>query len=257
MLGVSIMLVIAMTGTASDWHYYCDHPGTGSKYNNLCDLSLSQTLKEIYGTWGGFSSSATLAALPSDEISSELIAFAISNGAQFLFSLLYLLLIYNITLISMEHEWGSYELQRRKPRATIVSGTPFEQSYFFQLPSKILLPLMTFAAAMHWLLGESISTIESTYTDPLGGLEHSVYSVTYAAYPIFLSTLLMVGQTVICWWAFTYRREGFIPQMYGSIRACCASTSELEDFGRGGIQWGDCESFSFFLFSIAAKGVDN
>lgn len=27
--------------------------------------------------------------------------------------------------------------------------------------------------------------------------------------------------------------------MYGSIRACCASTSELTDFGHGGILWGD------------------
>ncbi|KAJ8062584.1 hypothetical protein OCU04_009108 [Sclerotinia nivalis] len=156
----------------------------------------------------------------------------------------------------MEHEWGTFELQRKKPRATIVSGTTFEQSYFLQLPPKILLPLMTSAAAMHWLLGQSISTVESIYTDPVHVVEHSVYCVTYAAYPIFLSTLLMVGQTVICWWAFTYRREGFILQMYGSIRTCCASTSELEDFGNGGIQWGDLgmgESFRHAGFSAVAN----
>ncbi|TEY44889.1 hypothetical protein BOTCAL_0342g00130 [Botryotinia calthae] len=235
MLGVSIMLITLMVSKTTDYNHYCHNPAYNSSVYSECKISLSQTLKESFGTWGGFSSSVTLASLPSDKISSELIAFAISNGAQFLFSLLYLLLIYNITLISMEHEWGTFETERKKPRATIVSGTPFEQSYFLQLPSKILLPLMIFAAAMHWLLGESIATFESIYTDPAYGVEHSVYYVTYAAYPIFLSTVLMIGQTAICWWAFTYRREGFIPQMYGSIRACCASTSELEDFGRVGM----------------------
>ncbi|KAK8903492.1 hypothetical protein QC760_007966 [Botrytis cinerea] len=233
------MLITLMVSKTTDYNHYCHNPDYNPSAYSECDISLSQTLKQSFGTWGGFSSSVTLASLPSDKISSELIAFAISNGAQFLFSLLYLLLIYNITLISMEHEWGTFESERKRPRATIVSGTPFEQSYFLQLPSKILLPLMIFAAAMHWLLGESIATFESIYTDPAYGVEHSVYYVTYAAYPIFLSTVLMIGQTAICWWAFTYRREGFIPQMYGSIRACCASTSELEDFGRGGIQWGD------------------
>lgn len=43
--------------------------------------------------------------------------------------------------------------------------------------------------------------------------------------------------------------------MYGSIRACCASTSELEDFGRGGIQWGDCEFFFFFFFFVFFLGL--
>jgi hypothetical protein len=54
----------------------------------------------------------------------------------------------------------------------------------------------------------------------------------------------MVAMTVICWWAFTYTREGFIPQMYGSIRACCAATTELTDFGQQGIIWGDRKSSS-------------
>jgi hypothetical protein len=52
----------------------------------------------------------------------------------------------------------------------------------------------------------------------------------------------MIAMTVICWWAFTYTREGFIPQMYGSIRTCCASTTELTDFNRDGIIWGDCKT---------------
>ena len=45
--------------------------------------------------------------------------------------------------------------------------------------------------------------------------------------------------TGVCWWAFTYKREGFIPQMFGSIRTICAATTQLDDFPTSGIQWGD------------------
>ncbi|MCJ1287578.1 hypothetical protein MMC26_006930 [Xylographa opegraphella] len=45
--------------------------------------------------------------------------------------------------------------------------------------------------------------------------------------------------TSVCWWAFTYRREGFIPQLYGSVRACCSATTELDSFGKEGVMWGD------------------
>lgn len=45
--------------------------------------------------------------------------------------------------------------------------------------------------------------------------------------------------TAGCWWAFIYRREGFIPQMFGSIRTLCAATSNLHEFPAEGIHWGD------------------
>ena len=45
--------------------------------------------------------------------------------------------------------------------------------------------------------------------------------------------------TGVCWWAFTYRREGFIPQMFGSIRTLCSATTQLDDFPSKGIMWGD------------------
>lgn len=52
----------------------------------------------------------------------------------------------------------------------------------------------------------------------------------------------MMAMTATCWWA-SYTREGFMPQMFGSIRACCAATTELEDFREEGIQWGDRKCF--------------
>lgn len=177
MVAVSIMLIVAMASTAQDFHYTCNQSGTIWYGDYNCSKGLGKYLKQQYGTWGGFSSSATVSSLPSDSLGSEFVAFAISNGAQFLYSLLYLLLIYNLTLVSMEHEWGKWELERRRPRCTIVSGRPFEQSYFLQLPSRVLLPMMGFAALMHWLLGQAISTIETIYTDPEHGVEHSIYFV--------------------------------------------------------------------------------
>ncbi|TVY43133.1 hypothetical protein LSUB1_G001320 [Lachnellula subtilissima] len=239
MISVSIMIAVSMSGLTSDYHSYCPPRDDRTYYEYDCTVPLSWYLKDRFGTWGGFSSSASLGALPSDSLSSEFTAFAVSNGAQFLYSLLYLLLIYNLSLISMENEWGAWEEKRRRPRCTLVRGKQFEQSYFLQLPSKVLLPLMAYAALMHWLLGQAISTTETIFTDPEHKVEHSTYFVTFAAYPIFISTILMIAMTAVCWWAFTFTREGFIPQMYGSIRACCASTAELEDFAYEGIQWGD------------------
>ena len=177
MVVLSILLIVAMVSSTQDFHTECSGSPTIYYGSYDCSLGVRKYLKDQYGTWGGFSSSATLASLPSDSLGSEFMAFAISNGAQFLYSLLYLLLIYNLTLVSMEHEWGKWELNRRRPRCTIVSGRPFEQSYFLQLPSKVLLPMMGFAALMHWLLGQAISTVETIYTDPAHGVEHSIYFV--------------------------------------------------------------------------------
>lgn len=227
MLGASIYLLLSMIATSRSWHQECGK--LDQTPAEKCIAGLAAILKESHGTWGGFSSSATLAALPADSLGSEFLAFAISNGAQSLYSLLYLLLVYNLTLISMEHEWGAWETKRKKPRCTIVSGRQFEQSYFLQLPSRLIIPLMVYASLMHWLLGQAISTTETIYTDPLHKVEHSIYfvriysdsprnvltllQVTYASYPIFMSTILMISMTAVCWWAFTYTREGFIPQM--------------------------------------------
>ena len=51
----------------------------------------------------------------------------------------------------------------------------------------------------------------------------------------------MIAMTSVCWWAFTSSREGYMPQMYGSIRVICASTGSLKWFPADGIQWGDRE----------------
>lgn len=104
-----------------------------------------------------------------------------SNGAQFIYSLLYLLLIYNITLISQEYDWGELEHRRKRLRCTIVKGNSFKQDYFLQLPKKILFPIMTYSVVTHWMLGEALQTQEAVWMDhdPESGwhVEHSKYMV--------------------------------------------------------------------------------
>lgn len=177
MIAGSALIIHGMVSLTNYNQLVCEHPNPEVGETAGCQMNLTFRLKRIYGTWGGFSSSATLHTLPPDKLSSEILAFLISNGPQFMYSLLYLMLIYNLSLIRMEHEWGQWETTRKKPRCTIVSGKAFEESYFMQLPGKLIVPLMIYASLMHWLLGQAISTTESIFTDPVHKIEHSIYAV--------------------------------------------------------------------------------
>jgi hypothetical protein len=151
------------------------------------------------------------------------------------------MMIYNITLISQEYDWGKLEYRRKRIRTTLVSGTSFNQDYLLQLPKKILIPIMIYSILTHWMLGEALQTQEAIWLEDTKDrhIEHSKYIITYAAYPLWIATFLILLMTAVCWWAFTYKREGFIPQMFGSIRVIMASTSVLDDFPDNGVQWGD------------------
>lgn len=151
------------------------------------------------------------------------------------------MLIYNITLISQEWDWGKLEYTRKRIRTTIVAGSAFNQDYLLQLPRKILFPTMIYSILTHWMLGEALQTQEAVWLEHGNGrhVEHSRYTITYAAYPLWVATILILFMTGICGWAFTYKREGFMPTMYGSIRVIMAATTQLDDFPDNGIQWGD------------------
>lgn len=96
MLIVSIMVAVHMASEVTSWKDLC-HP----QISNLgCDSGLSSYLKSIFGTLGGFQGRGQLSTLAPDSLKSEILTFVVSNGAQLLYSLLYLLSIYNITLIS-------------------------------------------------------------------------------------------------------------------------------------------------------------
>ncbi|KAF2681141.1 hypothetical protein K458DRAFT_444963 [Lentithecium fluviatile CBS 122367] len=240
----SLAVAVPLGMSMSSINEQCDFEASyGYYYDSSCKMSKAQRVAMQSGGWGGFNSSIRVAELPPDELKNEFISFCISNGAQFIYSLLYLLLIYNITLVSQEKDWGTLEHRRKRLRCTIVKGPSFKEDYLLQLPKKILFPVMTYSIVTHWMLGEALQTQEAVWMDNSPEInrhvEHSKYMITYAAYPLWVATGLILLMTTLCWWAFTYRREGFIPQMFGSIRTLCSATSQLDDFPENGIMWGD------------------
>ncbi|KAL8690078.1 MAG: hypothetical protein Q9218_004392 [Villophora microphyllina] len=256
MFGISLMLAVFFGSEAAYFKNQCRRPEKiDTSWVPRCQKGLTHYLKYSFGYFGGFDTAASLGS-----VNSEIAAFAISNGTQLLYSILYLLMIYNFTLITMEHDWGKFERMRDRLRCTIVAGDGFNQSYLLQLPKRVLYPMMGFSAMMHWLLGQAISTKETIWSDPNDPghpFEASQYDIVYGAYSVWLSTIFMLAQTGICWWAFTYSREGFMPQMYGSIRACCAATTQLTSFPKQGIQWGDLgEGKKFRHAGFSAEEVE-
>ena len=175
MLVVSLILAIGLGEAAGNFKESCKFGGS------LCtDSSEAQYLKGTFGTFGGFNSSANVKGM--DNLSNEAVPFLIANGAQVLYSALYLLLTYNLTLISMESDWGNLERTRRRLRCTLVKGSGFAQSYLLQLPKKVLYPMMTFSAVMHWLLGQAISARETVFAHHGYASQHvekSFFSVGY------------------------------------------------------------------------------
>ena len=252
MVGASIAIAAALALNPEMQNSFCYFPSTnesdpstiyyGPSFEH-CQQSASERLSALSGGWGGFNRSLPLTSLPADDINNETLSFLISNGAQFIYSLLYLLLIYNVTLVTQEHDWGTLERRRTRLRCTIVAGDSFDQSFSLQLPKRILFPIMAYSVLTHWMLGEALQTQENIWVDakPDEGwfVEHSMYTVTFAAYPLWGATLLILAMTAACWWAFGYRREGVIPQMYGSVRVLCAATTCLDDFPVEGVMWGD------------------
>ena len=178
MLGVSVFLAYGFGSSAASFEGECLNTESGDFGWPCTNAGRAQYLKAHFGTFGGFNSSADLTG--ASALDNEAAAFFIANGAQVLYSALYLLLTYNLTLISMELDWGRFEMTRQRLRCTLVRGSGFSQSYLLQLPKKVLYPMMTFSATMHWLLGQAISARETVYAD-LGNQQHgsetSVYSV--------------------------------------------------------------------------------
>ena len=167
MLGVSIYVAVVSGIYQESYKRNCRESNTNTITGALdqveydrCMQKTPEVWKEVSGGWGGYNESVALAALPANRIGSESGSFLIANGAQLIYSLLYLLVIYNITLISMEYDWGLMEKARKRIRCTIYRAQDFHESYLLQLPKRIIFPVMAFSALMHWLLGQAISTKE-------------------------------------------------------------------------------------------------
>jgi hypothetical protein len=85
-LAVSIMLIVSMAIKITGYNIQCNTKCSSTFYNIVCSQILRANMKAYYETWVGFSS-ATLSSLADNCLGSEFIDFAISNGAQFVYSL--------------------------------------------------------------------------------------------------------------------------------------------------------------------------
>ena len=174
MLAVSIVLADGLGASAVAFNEHCKED------NYKCtNPGRAEYLKNQFGAFGGFNSSAVINEM--NRMKSEGTAFLVANSAQVLYSGIYLLLTYNLTLISMELDWGRLETTRKRLRCTLVRGAGFKQSYTLQLPKKILLPMMAFSSITHWLLGQAISARETVYSairNDSQRVEQSIYSVS-------------------------------------------------------------------------------
>jgi len=179
MLAVSIFIALFVGEAYSYDKRYCQ-----TTYNHwqYCNMSGAAQFASESGGWGGFNSSLVAASLPADRLGSEFLSFCISNGAQFIYSLLYLMLIYNVTLICQERDWGNLETGRRRLRCTVVKGESFSQDYLLQLPKMVLFPLMGYSVLTHWMFGQALQTQELIWLDdkyaPGQSVEHSKYYVS-------------------------------------------------------------------------------
>ena len=191
MIAGSATLAVFIGSSAAEFKRSCSSPLSAGGYSAEdfdCAAGVSHYLRTEYGGFGGFDSTATIGVLPADQANSEMLAFAISNGLQLLYSLLYLLLVYNFTLISMEYDWGNLERRRSKLRSTLVRGAAFRQSYLLQLPKRVIYPMMTFSALMHWLLGQAISTRELIWAFEAPSGNHNVQSWESSQYQVRCGT---------------------------------------------------------------------
>ncbi|KAJ8111205.1 hypothetical protein OPT61_g6150 [Boeremia exigua] len=266
LMGVSIFIAVPLATVDRGQEKACQRYGGGDR-PDLCSVSDAERFAELSGGWGGFNRSLTAAALEPDRLSNEVMSFAmwvhggflvgISNEAQ-LERYVHLLPSGDLVDKYQERDWGKLEYGRKRLRTTIVAGESFAQDYLLQLPKKILFPTMAYSVLTHWMLGEALQTQEAIWLEDAHGrhVEHSRYNITYAAYPVWTATVLSLLMTGVCWWAFTYKREGFIPQMFGSIRVLCAATTQLDDFPSNGIQWGDLgEGKQFRHAGLAAEQI--
>jgi hypothetical protein len=179
MIAVSLFIAVFVGEAYSSDKKECRREDVDWQY---CNMSSAAQFALESGGWGGFNSSLVAASLPADRLGSEFLSFCVSNGAQFIYSLLYLMLIYNVTLICQERDWGNLETGRRRLRCTVVKGESFSQDYLLQLPKMVLFPLMGYSVLTHWMLGQALQTQELIWLDdnyaPGQSVEHSKYYVS-------------------------------------------------------------------------------
>jgi hypothetical protein len=57
---------------------------------------------------------------------------------------------------------------------------------------------MTYSVFTLWMLGDALQTQDTIWFEPGRQIEHSKYIITYAAYPLWSATILILLMTGVC-----------------------------------------------------------
>lgn len=95
-------------------------------------------------------------ALPSTGSRAVLSAILVANSPQVILSGLYLVLNNLVTRLQLAAEWARFSRDRKSLRVSHLRAGRQRSTYFLQVPYRVGVPLLTAAAALHWLVSQAI-----------------------------------------------------------------------------------------------------
>lgn len=145
-----------------------------------------------------------------------------------------------ISRFSMEMEWRSYYLHRRRPRVSYDIDEPgVETTSWLQLPFSLSTLLIVLSMALHWVVSHAISEEEVIRNGINVQLSAGASIITALFSGLLVSAVTILYFIPIVTW---------MPLMGGSVRVVLYFASRLEPMlPAGGIAWGDISSQSVFL----------
>lgn len=166
----------------------------------------------------------------------------LSNTPQLALSILYFLCNGILTSMLAAAEYNDYAVRRRPLRVSWPKGQQ-RSTYYLSLPYRYSVPLISVAAALHWLLSQSIFFVNiiayDVHNKPVA--EEGVRGCGYSPFPMFIilliSGILLVIFCVLC----TRRFQSPMPlaaQKSASISAACHPPPDDYDAPLKPVMWG-------------------
>jgi hypothetical protein len=98
--------------------------------------------------------------------------------------------------MALSHEWGQFGTHRKGLRVMKPRGHQ-RQTYFFQLPLKIGMPLNALDGLLHWLVSQTLFVVRMDRRNREGLLESDYLLAAYGFSSSALLTLLLVLITLL------------------------------------------------------------
>lgn len=196
-------------------------------------ITSAQDTAEIWSGGLGALNSQTIVrgtGWPTSLIANTIIA----NTPQAVFSILYFASNAVFTTMSLAAEWSDYAVRRKGLRVSTSPHGAQRSTYFLSLPYRHALPLVLFAAVLHWLISQSLFLVAVQAYDPdhQRAPEQDITSCGYS--PVGIVAGLSVGVVMLSYlvgMAFRKFRSGM--PVAGSCSLTMAAACHT-GFGGGG-----------------------